>query len=148
MRASIDRDLGAGIMFLAFGTFFVAAARDYALGTAMRMGPGFFPLLVGGVIGAFGIVLIVRALALRVHDCVTLHAGPLAIIIAGLVVFAVMVEDAGLAVALILLALVTARAGADFRWREALVWSAVLAAFSVAVFVHVLGLPLRVWPAT
>jgi hypothetical protein len=134
-------------MFLAFGAFFALAARDYSIGTAARMGPGFFPLLVGMAIGGFGAVLTARALAARASERTVLHAGPLAILIAALALFAALVEEAGLAAALVVLVLVSARAGADFHWREAIVWSAVLAAFSIATFVHLLGLPLRVWPA-
>jgi hypothetical protein len=147
VRIAVGRDLGAGIMFLAFGAFFALAAGDYSIGTAARMGPGFFPLAVGALIAAFGLILLVRSLAARAAERADLVPGPLAVLVAGLCLFAVLVADIGLAVAIPVLAMVSARAGAEFRWREAAVLSIALAVFSIAAFVYVLGLPLRVWPA-
>lgn len=151
MRIEVDRDLCAGVMFLAFGAFFALAARDYSIGTAARMGPGFFPLAVGVLIAGFGLVLTARALAARARrlpsERASLFPVPLSVLVAGLCAFALLVVDAGLAVAIVVLAIVGARAGSEFRWREAVALSVALAAFSIAAFVHVLGLPLRVWPA-
>lgn len=147
MRIVADRDLWAGVMFVAFGALFAVVARNYPIGTPARMGSGFFPLLVGLFIAALGIVTILRALLHRARERVDLHPGPLLILVAGLCAFALLVTDGGIALAIAVLVVICARAGAEFRWGEAIATAVVLAAICIGAFVSVLGLPLAVWPA-
>ncbi|MGE3934788.1 MAG: tripartite tricarboxylate transporter TctB family protein [Rhodospirillaceae bacterium] len=151
MRLDVDRDLWTGVMFAAAGGLFMWGARTYTIGTPAQMGSGFFPLMVGGLMAAIGIALAARALAARAAaggvERADLHLGPLLILIAGLCAFAVLVADGGIALALVALVMVVARAGGPLRWLETGALAIALAAFSVATFVYALGLPMRVWPA-
>lgn len=147
MRIRIDRDLGAGLLFLACGVFFAVAARDYRIGTPARMGPGFFPQAVGIMVAALGAVLIARAFLHRLREAATLELGPLAILILALILFALVAPDGGIALAIVVLVVVSAFAGGAPRWREIAATAVFLAVFSAIVFVTALGLPLRIWPA-
>jgi len=151
MRLDVDRDLWTGLLFAAVGGLFMWGARAYTIGTPAQMGSGFFPLMVGGLMAAIGITLAARALAARAGaggaERAELHLGPLLILVAGLCAFAALVSDGGIALALVALVMVVARAGGPLRWIETGVLAVVLAAFSVATFIYALGLPMRVWPA-
>lgn len=147
MRIRIDRDLGAGLLFLACGVFFAIAARDYRIGTPARMGPGYFPQAVGIIVATLGALLVARGFVHRLREAATLELGPLAILILALVLFALVAPDGGIALAVVILVVVSAFAGGTARWREIAATAVFLAAFTVVVFVSMLGLPLRVWPA-
>jgi hypothetical protein len=159
MRLEVDRDLCVGVALVGFGGFVAAVARTYAVGTPAKMGPGFFPLMVGTLIVVLGLVLAARALAARRRGAdganggrATLRPGPLLVLIGGLVVFALVAEVGGVALAIAALVVVSARAGGAEAWGraralETAALAVALAAFAVGLFVHALGLPLRVWPA-
>ena len=64
MRIRAPKDFWAGVMFFAFAVVAILAARGYSLGTAGKMGPGYFPLLLGGVLGVLGAILVGRSLVI------------------------------------------------------------------------------------
>ncbi len=83
MRIRAPKDFWAGVMFFGFAVVAVLAARGYSLGSAGRMGPGYFPLLLGLVLGGLGALLIGRSLVLDGEPVPRLHVVPLAIIAVG-----------------------------------------------------------------
>lgn len=142
------KDLLSGLLFLAIGIGAIVIARDYPFGTAMRMGSGYFPTVLGGILVSFGVFLIARAARSRAEQKPPLTWGwkPLACIIFSMVLFGFLLPRAGLIPALIALFFVSAAGGRDFRWREVLVLSVVMTAFAVTVFVYVLKLPFQLLP--
>jgi hypothetical protein len=147
VRIRAPKDFWSGLMFCGFAVVAILAARGYSLGTAGKMGPGYFPLLLGGVLGVLGLILIVRSLVLDGEPVARLHVLPIAVIAFAVALFGLMIEPLGLVATLAVLTIVTAWAGADFCFVEAAVLAAVLIAFSVGVFVYLLGLPLALWPS-
>jgi hypothetical protein len=147
MRIRAPKDFWSGLMFIAFAAVALAAARDYSLGTAVRMGPGYFPLLLGGVLALLGAVLVVRSVMIDGEPVGPLHVVPLAVVVLGVTLFGWLLPILGLAAALAVAVLVSAAASRESRPLEAAGLAVVLAAFSVAVFVYGLRLPLPVWPA-
>ena len=145
-RAGI-KDILSGLIFVGFGAAFGYAATGYQLGTAFRMGPGYFPLLLGAVLLGLGLILIGRSFVLVGDPVARLHVLPIAVIAFAVALFGLMIEPLGLVVTLAVLTMVTAWAGADFRIGETAVLAAALIAFSVAVFVYLLGLPIALWPS-
>jgi hypothetical protein len=147
MRIRAPKDFWSGVMFCGFAAVAVFAARGYSLGSAGKMGPGYFPLLLGGLLGVLGVVLIARAVVLDGERLPRFHSWPLAIIAAAVCLFGALIESFGLVVALAVLTLLSAWAGPQFRWREALALALALIVFSIGVFVYALGLSLNVWPS-
>jgi hypothetical protein len=145
MRIRAPKDFWSGLMFCGFAAVAIVAARGYSLGTAGKMGPGYFPLLLGAVLAGLGLILIGRSLVLEGEPVPRLHVLPIAVIAFAVGLFGLMIEPLGLVVTLAVLTVVTAWAGADFRIVETGVLAVALIAFSVGVFVYLLGLPIALW---
>ena len=141
------KDFWSGVMFCAFAAVGILAARGYSIGSAGKMGPGYFPLWLGGVLGALGAVLIGRSLVLDGEPVPRFHLLPLAVIAVAVCLFGLLIEPLGLVIALAVLTVLTAWAGPQFRLREAVTLTIALIVFSVGVFVYALGLPLAIWPS-
>ena len=140
------KDFWSGVLFIAFGLAAVIIARDYAMGTAGRMGPGYFPRGLGIIMILLGLILSVRSFKLRGTPLQFGSFKPLFIVLGSIVVFAVAAPKLGLIVATILLIVVSSTASHEFRLKEALISSVALAAFTLAAFVYGLKLQLPTWP--
>jgi Tripartite tricarboxylate transporter TctB family len=147
MKICAPKDFWSGVMFIAFAAVALLAARGYSLGSAGRMGPGYFPLLLGLVLVGIGSLLIARSFVVAGEPVGRLQVVPLVTIALAVCLFAVSIESLGLVAALALVTFVSAWAGREFRLFEAGVLAAALAAFAVGIFVYALRLPLPVWPA-
>ena len=147
MRIRAPKDFWSGVMFYGFAVVAILAARGYSSGTAGKMGPGYFPLLLGGLLAALGAILIARSLVLSGEPVARFHIVPLAVIATAVCLFGVMIEPLGLVLSLAVLTLLSAFAGAQFRLLETVGLAAALIVFSVGVFVYALGLPLNIWPS-
>ena len=147
MRIRAPKDFWSGLMFCGFAVVGILAARGYSLGAAGKMGPGYFPLLLGGVLALLGVVLIARSIVLDGEPLPRFHILPLAVIAVAVCLFGVLIEPFGLVIALAVLTMLSAWAGPQFRWLEAIALTAVLIVFSIGVFVYALGLSLSVWPS-
>jgi hypothetical protein len=147
MRIRAPKDFWSGLMFCGFAVVGLLAARGYSLGAAGKMGPGYFPLLLGGVLALLGVVLIARSIVLDGEPLPRFHILPLAVIAVAVCLFGVLIEPFGLVIALAVLTMLSAWAGPQFRWLEAAALTAALIVFSIGVFVYALGLSLSVWPS-
>lgn len=135
------KDFWAGAVLIVIGTAAVIIARAYPLGTMLRMGPGYFPTLLGGLLVLFGMHLLVKGLrgGERIEAGWSLRA--LIVLPLSLGLFGFLMDRAGLVPALGVLVLGSAAAGREFRSFEVILLAAFLIAFCVAVFVWALGLP-------
>jgi putative tricarboxylic transport membrane protein len=147
MRVRAPKDFWSGLMFIGFAGVALVAARDYSLGSAVRMGPGYFPLLLGLVLACIGGLLVVRSVAVDGAPVDRLQVRPLASIVIGVVLFGALLERLGLVVVLVAAVVVSALASRESRPVEVAALATALAFFSVAVFVYGLRLPLPLWPA-
>ena len=146
-RIASPQDFWAGVLFGAFGLFAaVYAATEYKIGTAVRMGPGYFPLWVGGIVALLGLVLALRALRIEGPRLPRIEWRPLAFILGGSIAYGYALKPLGLVASTLLLVVISAVGGHEFRWREAILLAAALAVFSILVFVYGLGLPFPLWP--
>jgi len=147
MKIRAPKDFWSGLMFCAFAVVGLLAARGYNLGATGKMGPGYFPLLLGVVLAGLGVVLIARSVVIDGEPLPQFRVLPLAMIALAVCLFGVLIEPAGLIVALAVLIVVTAAAGAQFRLLETLALTVALIVFSIGVFVYALGLSINVWPS-
>src|SRR5262245_43437584 len=146
MNVSRSKDFWAGIMFLGFAAVAVLAARGYTLGTAGRMGPGYFPMALGLLLGLLGLIIAARSLLSADGPIDGLKLRPLVCLVAGVCLFGLLIERLGLVLTLIAVVAVAAFASRESRSIEVAALAAGLAAFSLGAFVYVLRLPLPVWP--
>lgn len=136
-----NKDVWAGAMFVAIGAGAMLIARAYPFGSALRMGPGFFPTLLGGILVLFGLSIMARGLRHRARIQARWSLRALVMLPLSLVLFGVLMERAGFVPALVGLVFVSAAAGRQFRLVEVLVLTVVLTGLSVAIFIWGLGLP-------
>ena len=136
-----NRDLIAGLLFIVLGGLAVVLARDYPFGTTVRMGPGYFPTVLGVILLLFCVYVLARGL--RSGDKVKGEWGwkPLALISLSIVLFGLLLDRMGMVPATVVTLVIAAAAGREFRWKEVILLAAVMAAFSVAVFSYGLKLP-------
>ncbi len=155
-----NRDVLAGLLFIALGAMGFVVALSYPFGSLQEMGPGFFPRVLGVVLIGFGLVTLFRGIRSgeRVEGVWTFW--PLLLLVVALVAFGWLIERlglipalvalvafgwlmerAGLIPALVVLVVTSALAGKEFRWGETLVLTVVLCLLALAIFVWGLGLP-------
>lgn len=140
------KDFWAGVLFGAFGAAAIAISSGYPLGSAARMGPGYFPRGLGILLLALAALLIVRSFALRGGALAMRNLKPLVIVLGSVLVFGLAAPRLGIVTATVLLILISSSADHEFRWKEAIVASVILAIFAVVVFIYGLGLQLPIWP--
>lgn len=143
------KDFWAGLMFIAFGVAFIVVSQNYAMGSAVRMGPAYFPTMLAGLQLVFGLFIFARAFFFsNTEDGAVkkLHIKPLLIILGSVVLFAILLKPAGLVIAIGVLIVVATFGGDDFRLKEVLIATFILTAGSVLVFYYGLGLPFNLWP--
>ena len=146
MKIKNAKDFWAGLMFVAFGLFFAIGARNYQLGSAARMGPAYFPTLLGGLMAVVGGIVFFRSFVLKGGKVAAIPLRLLFFITLSLLVFGYLLKPIGLVMALLCLVVISAFAGHEFRLKEALLLTFVLIILSVLVFVKGLGLPFPLWP--
>ena len=140
------KDFFAGLLYIAFGSAAVAIGRGYALGTAARMGPGYFPVLVGAVLVIVGLVVAARGVLAKSERVQRLMIAPLALVLAAVLLFAATIEKLGLVVAVLAVVVVGYLANARWRPLELVLLAGLLTATSVLIFYYGLKLPFKVWP--
>lgn len=143
------KDFYTGILFVLFGAGFAWGATLYNLGTAARMGPGYFPLLLGGLLILIGVIVFVRSLVTRSADgrVARIFVKPGLLLFGSIAAFALLLRPAGLVFSIFAIILISSFASRDLRFREALISAIVLCIASIAVFVYALNLQIPVWPA-
>jgi len=146
IKIKSPKDFWAGLMFVAFGLFFMIGARNYRMGSAARMGPAYFPTMLGGLLAVIGGIVFFRALVAKGGKVSRVPLRLLFFITLSLLVFGYLLKPIGLVLALAILIVVSAFAGHEFRLREVLLLSVVLIILSVLVFAKGLGLPFPLWP--
>ena len=137
-----NKDLWAGLMYMGTGSIGMWMALDYPFGSALRMGPGYFPTVLGGIMVAMG--LYVLALGLRKnHEKIEGNWSIRALIVLpiAMVVFGVLMEEAGFIPAMLALIPISAAAGRDFKWLEVVLLTIGLIIICTAGFIYGLGLP-------
>jgi len=146
MKIKAPRDFWAGLMFIGFGLAFALIAQNYQMGTAVRMGPAYFPTLLGGLLVILGLAIFLQSFVVQGESVKRFYFKPLILLVLSLVLFGLLLKPLGLVLATGILVVVGALGGFDFRWKEVVILFVVLAIFSVLVFVKGLGLPIPVWP--
>lgn len=138
---SENKDFLSGLMFIVIGLGSIFVARDYPIGSTLRMGPGYFPVALGGILFLMGLYIMVQGLAKK--EKVEGNWSPHALIFLPLatVAFGFLLEHVGFVPALATLLFLSALAGPEFRFREVLILTVILTAACATVFIYGLGMP-------
>jgi hypothetical protein len=139
------KDFWTGIIFLAFGIAAVYIARDYSMGQAAKMGPGYFPTVLGGLLILIGAIGLIRSFIVRGEPIEPFTIKGMVLVLVAVLLFGFLVRPAGLVVAQIVMIMLSAYASTKFRWVPSILLAIGLTIFSVVVFVYLLGLPIPVF---
>lgn len=140
-----NKDFLAGLLMIGIGAIGMYMALDYPFGSAVRMGPGYFPRVLSGIIIGFGVYVGLRGLRTREKVEGIWGWKALALITASFWVFGWLMERVGMIPSLIVLFLVSALAGHEFKIKEVIILTVLMIAFAWAVFIYGLGLPYRLF---
>jgi len=149
VRIKNETDFWSGVMFIAFGLFFAAFATRYDFGTAQRMGPAYFPTVLGGLLALVGVSVALTGLG-RAGEGGKLekfHFAELTWVLGAVVLYAVILRWAGVLVSMSALIVISSFASHEFRWKEAIILSIVMAVITYLVFIIGLKLTIPVLPA-
>ena len=159
MNIKSQKDFFSGLAFLVIGVAFAWGSTTYNIGTGARMGPGYFPRLLGIVLAVLGALIVFESLVTakaKDGDKIGSFAWkPLFFIIASNLAFGVMLGGLpsiglpamGLIAGIIVLTFICALAGDEFKVKEVAILSIVLAVMSYLAFIKLLNLQFLVWPA-
>ena len=147
MKIKSPRDFWAGLMFLGIGSFFaVWALANYQMGTAVRMGPAYFPAVLGGLLAFLGVLTLLESLAMEGPPVARFNFRPLILISGACVAYGYLMKPLGLILATAALVFIAAFGGHEFKWKEVVILYVALIVFSILVFVKGLTLPFPICP--
>ena len=157
MKIKSQKDFYSGLLYTIVGASFAYGATSYTIGTGARMGPGYFPLLLGAILAIIGGVILFKSLVVETPtgDQVGSWAWkPLVFIIAGNLLFGVLLGGLpsiklpamGLIVAIYGTTLIVSMAGDEFKLKEVLILGTILSVMSYLAFIMLLKLQFPVWP--
>jgi len=158
VKIKSQKDFFAGLMFMVVGIAFAWGATNYNIGESARMGPGYFPLMLGILLAAIGAFTVFEALVVETEDGEPVGKiawKPLFFIIAANLAFGILlgglpaigVPAFGLILGIYALVFIAALAGDEFKFKEVLVLATVLAIGSYVTFIWALKLQFPVWPS-
>ncbi|MEZ0308509.1 MAG: tripartite tricarboxylate transporter TctB family protein [Ramlibacter sp.] len=158
MKIKSEKDFFSGLMFLVIGIAFAWGATTYNIGEGARMGPGYFPLVLGIILAGIGGFTIFEALVVETEDGEKIGSftwRPLAFIIGSNIIFGLLLgglpkigfPSFGLIVAIYALTFVAAMASEEFNVKEVAVLATILAIGSYLAFIVLLKLQFPVWPS-
>lgn len=158
MRIKSQKDFFAGLLYLSVGVGFAWGATNYTIGNGARMGPGYFPLLLGIILAIIGGIVAFKALVVETPDGDPVGKfawKPLFFIIMANFLFGILlggvpslgIPAMGMIVAIYALTIVAAMAGQEFKWVEVIILGTILAIGSWFAFVWGLKLQFQVWPS-
>ena len=143
MKIRNQRDFGAGIMYMVIGLFFTVIATQYPMGTAAKMGPGYFPFYLGILMTLLGLLVLIKSMGAKaaIESIPKFNWKIMAQITGSVVLYGLLLPRMGFLVAVVVLVLVSASASKEFTWKGSLLNAGFLVIFTYSVFV--VGLKLR-----
>ncbi len=139
------KDFWTGVIFICIGLAAVIIGRDYTMGTAGKMGPAYFPTILGGLLSLIGLAAMVRSFFRDGEPIGKFAVKETLLILTGVLLFGFLVRGAGLVVAVFAIIMFSAYASSKFKWVPAIALAIGAAVFAVVVFVELLGLPIAIF---
>lgn len=148
MRIKNFKDFYTGLLFMLFGGAFTWGATRYTMGMAAKMGAGYFPFMLGGLLTVLGVIIFTRSLVSGSDDSRVgrIALKPAVLMFGSIAAFALLLRPAGLVVSIFAIILISSLASNESRFKETLISAVVLCASCLAMFVYGLNLQIPVWP--
>lgn len=140
MQIKNHRDFWAGILFIVTGLLFMYLSRQYTMGTAAKMGPGYFPTILGGLMAVLGLMVLLPSFRGPQIKITRIELRMILLVLVAVAVFALTLPKLGFIVATFLLILISSIASHEFNLKTTLISAVVLLLFSWLVFVKGLEL--------
>lgn len=146
MRSYIrsPKDFWSGLLFLAISLATVLIAQDYPMGSAGRMGPGYFPSMLGWLLAIIGVVTLFNSFRIAGEALERFAVKDMVLILGSVVLFGFLVRGAGLIVAIPVLIMISAFGSAKFSWKASVALAIGATISCILLFVKALGLPLPI----
>lgn len=145
-----NKDLLAGLMFVVIGVIFWVGASNYQLGSAARMGPGWFPSVLGAIMTFLGVLIAGLGLKNQAQWAATQGIGwtwkPVIILTVAVVLFGFALPTLGMVVAIIMLTFISGIAAHDKEYKSLAMITVIMCIFCAAVFVWGLKLQMKLFP--
>lgn len=145
MKIRNIKDFAAGILFISFGGFVLIVARSYKMGTAVQMGPGYFPILLGSLLVFLGLITVVRGLWTDGEAIGSIAPRPLLLIIGSVIAFAFLIQPLGLVLTILALVFISSLGNFEFKLLDTFILFLVLGVVTVVIFVYGLRLPFNLF---
>jgi hypothetical protein len=136
----------AGLMFIIIGGLFALGATQYPMGTAVRMGPAYFPSILGWLTVILGTIVFVESFIVEQPRPRKIEWRPVIVVLGSVVAFAALINTGGLIAATVVQIIMSALGGHEFKWKEALISAGLMAVSVWAIFDLALGLPFKLFP--
>lgn len=148
MRIRSQENFWSGVMFLALGTGFATVASQYQMGTAARMGPGYFPFWLGVILALLGAFIALGALSPKAQPTTVARFDwrAVGLIVGAVVLYGALMHPLGVYLATFILVVSSSYASHEFNWKVAVANAAALTLFVHVAFVKGLGLIFPLWP--
>lgn len=148
MQIKRSKDFKSGILFMFFGIAAMVFSARYQIGTSAKMGPGYFPFALGGVLAALGLVVMLASISTGKGEGKpsSFPRKPLLLVLSSVVLFGLLLRPLGLVVSTVILIILSSMASDEFRKAEAALNAFVLLVIVLTVFVHFLKFQIPVWP--
>ena len=138
------KDFWTGLIYLFVGSGALIVSRDYDMGTAVKMGPAYFPTILSVLLMGIGIISVLRSFLKSGSPVGAVAWKGIVLILASTLLFGVVVRGAGVLIALPILVIVSASASARFSWKTSLAEAVGITVFCIVVFLKGLGVPLPI----
>lgn len=137
-------DAIAGVLFIAFGLFFgLSSLLQLEIGTAFRMGPGYAPLVLSGLLLILGLLILGSALRSAPDPVGRLAWRGMAFLLPAPILFGLAVRGLGFVPAIFLAALFASFASPRLKLWQSVALALAVTVFATLVFSYALGLPFR-----
>lgn len=147
MKIKSPKDFWAGLMFLASGLFFALwAMAFYQMGTAVRMGPAYFPAVLGFLCAVLGAIIMAGSFVIDGPRVPRFNLKPLIMVTVATIAYGYLMKPLGIVGATAALVYISALGGHEFNWKEVTILFAILIVMSIVVFVKGLTLPFPICP--
>jgi hypothetical protein len=144
-RVKSPQDFGAAVTFIVIGAAGLYFGREYSVGSAARMGPGYFPMLLSYCLIAIGAFVGFKSIATPGPSIALPKWRSSILLLAAIIVFGALIERAGLAPTVAICSFIAAFATTEAKVKETAVLSILLAAFVVFLFIYALNQPMQIF---